>query len=801
MLSAPIGSGTGGPRPPVAPPNAGAPATISLHDLLAARHPSLAPFLDQVPPSIWTRENAAVATFLHHPTAENAERIVYLGGPIPQNVIVIVGVVVAGYCVGALVSGIGAPSCLGAVAVVGVMFLINFLLGQSAASANGQAVTNFAKYLVSNAAQRWNQQADSASTDASALNTSQSAFGYAAAAAALLQLPNATFNVPLDLAQSSVAAQLGSELWADGNELAQIEATTMNDFNLIEGSANTVGTYCGSTDSSGNLATGAAASLLSPAPLPSTCPITGSASTFSYGSVYSSLGYVTVANTTPTACRAVYLLTGEGFALSSATLTNFRLNLYAVGGGYRQNYSVVGTHSATNITFTGGTGGYYVCSANGTAVTFWPTVSFPLNSASQPSGPASLIWVANGATNDEYGQGTALLLQGCQTVSATNLWSACIDGTYVANSVTLHGPRSSQTTLEGSLWNLASYAGSVGQAYWTFLRTLGYTSVSQIPPNCIIPPPSSILPPNFNVQTISAVNASALYQLYLAYLYKLGVVFNSSTSLTSANFCGKHATISSNFLVQSFGVYATGWIFVNGATKDSNGTSVSQTFGNKVTWNQSGVIFLGPSIAPETIVLNTTWIMPNKNPTVIMVEPFTNGSGRLNTYVNVNGPTNCFKPRAIIPNGCNTTGYHFTVDNLVVGNSSNLNGSVYPTQQVGSPSAGYSVYLTGCWVANTNVSFTNPTYVFHGSTCTFGLSTFRGDFSNWSGPSTGAIFIGATACGQTLPIWATFVAAVATITGQSALGCLVAEAIAAILLAVLIAIIVAVVSAIVRRRN
>lgn len=76
--------------------------------------------------------------------------------------------------------------------------------------------------------------------------------------------------------------------------------------------------------------------------------------------------------------------------------------------------------------------------------------------------------------------------------------------------------------------------------YWSYLRTLGYTSVSQIPSGCIIPYPN-LATPTF-VTNNQAVSINATEALYGAMLNSLATFFDTPPSVTT--FCHGHTTFT-----------------------------------------------------------------------------------------------------------------------------------------------------------------------------------------------------------------------------------------------------------------
>jgi hypothetical protein len=75
------------------------------------------------------------------------------------------------------------------------------------------------------------------------------------------------------------------------------------------------------------------------------------------------------------------------------------------------------------------------------------------------------------------------------------------------------------------------------QTYWTFLRSLGYTNISQVPADCTIPPPAFSLPPALDddAQNLTLNQSIALYY---AWLGSMATFFDTPPNVT--NFCKGH---------------------------------------------------------------------------------------------------------------------------------------------------------------------------------------------------------------------------------------------------------------------
>ena len=183
--------------------------------------------------------------------------------------------------------------------------------------------------------------------------------------------------------------------------------------------------------------------------------------------------------------------------------------------------------------------------------------------------------------------------------------------------------------------NLESNAVAQGQAYWQELRSLGYTSASQLPPNYLIPPPFGALPPNLCVlgspiilpivgpngsvngtsgnlpgSCTTNLNLTEMESLYYAYLQGMSLFFNSTTYL-------EHQPRACDSLGcapwGNLNTYAVGDIYIPGA-KNSTGTG-PETYGNVSTWNVTkDQLILMPELNPLSIPVGRIYDIPANAP-------------------------------------------------------------------------------------------------------------------------------------------------------------------------------------------
>lgn len=698
--------------------------------------------------------------------------------------------------------------CVGALAAVGLAAAIAYFFGSEAGgqALAGTAAKGLAQKFINDTSALATVQANAIWELAATFNLTRNALAYEAASAALGQLGNGSFNVPQDLVASRVAQQAGTIGWEDQTELSQIVGSLYNSFTFYEGTSNTLGQYCnvyvGTTNLGGSSQTPPIQSPDDASAHGEACPTTlPSSLDFPWGTFFTVWEYQpTATSTSPVTCSGepMYLTTGDVMLADSPAHSNWTAQFENQQTFKWTNVSV--PSHGLEFNFTGGAGAYTYCvpTVGVTDGAIFPQFSFPLSSAAESAaltanGAGVQYWISNGASGDLYGAGSADLLNGCYVTGSPAIDEMSIynDGPASATGCAAHGA-GIQENLVKDLWGPVSYAGTIATAYWAFLRGQGYTSASQVPSNCIIPTPDAAIPPNVPVSQLTTANATQVEQLYITYLDGLARTFNSSVSganLSSFQFCGKHVTLNSASFAMPFGTYAYGYLYNPNSTK--NQTGATQVYGTPATWNLSGVFWLGPSLAPEKITLNSTWLLPEHNPNVAYFTPFTKVTA-VGGQVKItgNGPTACLSPTVVAKGYCNTTLFLTVPIGWLVGNSTNLNGSAYPPAGDSTFGAGFAVYLTACFVANAASFAAAPTYYSQPSACQFNVSLISSYIGGIGCGSTvtlncgggGPILVGATACGQTIPIWASVVTAVASVTGTSALGCLVAEIVAGLLL-------------------
>ena len=307
-------------------------------------------------------------------------------------------------------------------------------------------------------------------------------------------------------------------------------------------------------------------------------------------------------------------------------------------------------------------------------------------------------------------------------------------------------------------------AENAAQVYFTFLRGLGFTSISQIPSNCVIPAPDNFLPPA-QVNSLQNLSVNGTNALFLAWLNGLSVFYGAGPN--SGNFCSGHAQFHIGSEIFNPFIVLTGYIYVQPVGR--------QAYANVHTWNVNSSMNLtqgscnafGSTCVPggrggpanftlwpttKTVIIpqNVKWAVPTNDP----LEGYVPGSTDY-SFLTLYG------------NGTPVVG----------GNSSGA---------FSNPTPGVSLYITGCTENGTPVSV-----------CNLQLSTVTNVTIKIScGPTNcaGPIVPVANPCGFSL------LSSLAGIFGflGTATSCAVAEIIFAVIIVVLIVVVIYIALAVVR---
>lgn len=501
--------------------------------------------------------------------------------------------IVAGAAVGGI-AGAGVGAIIGGVAGATVGY---FGCQNSQAGGNvGQAYAAWATAIVAELGNEANLTATSYSNLISALNFSLVGWDRAADNAALLQLNKTSFSIPVDLAQSTVAQQLDQVLSTYDQE-TQRETMSVVTWSDAEGGAT------GDAYFSVIPEIGIAGSAQAPSP--------GTPSSAGFG-----------ADSGATVNAVVYIPNGATLFAggnTSATLTN-------VATGQVLTLAFGSACGQASLTFGGPTGAYFDTSGSDIEISnggLVPTASSG-SGASITSADASFINVG-GCSGALTNTGTFSLGHKSGTNYVQDTPGVAVTGGAVGG-------------------NLAKWLGSLeyqaainAETYWSFLRSLGFTSISQIPPSCIVPAPYMTFPSALNQTNLTISQATSLY---LAALQAMGNFYNVTLNATS--FCGvtahKQFSIGSSIWGNLF-VNATGFVYLNNGTSaiDIRGHALAtEKYGNRSTWavgNDTSAcggalrsrctgpqqLLLMPTIRTATVPVGHNWAVPSQNPIEVYV--------------------------------------------------------------------------------------------------------------------------------------------------------------------------------------
>ena len=296
-----------------------------------------------VPSQLWANERAFLAT--------GSLAALWPDGPVINTAIAVGGLgIVAAVCLVTGVESLGL-GCVAAFVVVGLIIAIdNFLCplsnvfgsswGCSSAQQDlEQAAIGTEQLIVSKFGEAENIQAIADTNLLNTFNLTYNALGYEAAAAALNQLPNGTFNQQLDLAQSGVAQQLASEFWAASEIQAGIFATAAGDSNYYDAAGNTIGYFCSTyfgTSATITAPAGGSCTYSSAATSPSQFSLLGGSffgSTDAGGFVPGKISALAAGNTGMYACPTYFIQNQAEVSFTesnSGPLAGFVLNLFPV---------------------------------------------------------------------------------------------------------------------------------------------------------------------------------------------------------------------------------------------------------------------------------------------------------------------------------------------------------------------------------------------------------------------------------------------------------------------------------------
>ena len=506
--------------------------------------------------------------------------------------------------------GAAAGAVLGAAIGAAIGYVSGVYDCQQSSAATGATSQIYSQMATIELGNELNATGYSLNTQLSALNTSANAFDYEAAHAALLQLPNSTFSVPLDMEQSGVSAQLAP---FQGMPYAEVQSALRAFYHGY------------STLESGN------------------GPFAGTPTNITAGTrVVPTAGANFTSGVFETAAGAgpMYIVHGSEVTYASSQCGTFYWPFSPVPGTSTQassmQFMAVGSVNSSNVNtplcwasgyFPGATGEYY---QNG-SLTYLGAESY-----------------ANGGIPQTY-LGT--------TSGATAFTTIGLQGGYQYQLY----PTPVEQNLPLYVYNLAYGAYTTAEAYWSFLHSLGYYSISSIPAGCYIPAPYQAIPPNLDM---SGLSEQAIMTLYYGYLQGLANFYN--VSLNSTNYCSGHRAFSlGNASWIDLAINASGYVY-------SPNTSAfpSESLASPSSWPYQGQLVLMPTVSGVNIPVKKSWEPYQANP--------------LEVYVN--------KPGQSVLNG--------TWLGDVFGNASAKGGYTFAQAKT---APGYAIYLTSCSINNVSV--------------------------------------------------------------------------------------------------
>ncbi len=297
------------------------------------------------------------------------------------------------------------------------------------------------------------------------------------------------------------------------------------------------------------------------------------------------------------------------------------------------------------------------------------------------------------------------------------------DTTTVSNNLGTYNP---QVELSATIAGVEVNATQSANAYWAFLHTnLGFTSLSQVPADCIIPAPYMAVPSNANLGALNLNQTEALYQ---AFLRGMGNFYGSSSafsvcsgpvenpyswlSLSEVNFttqaygaayldngtaavnvsgkalAGEALTNTSTWALAACRTASTTNVAPLGKCPDGKftadpGSVASGSGASKVSWDNATLIPV-PLLSSIAVPVGKTWPVPASDPTMVFyaVQNTTTAPGKGNWTM---------LQTALLSGNGTATG---------------------ATDAYGATTPGDSLYLTACdnagkWVATCDMNLTS----------------------------------------------------------------------------------------------
>lgn len=599
----------------------------------------------------------------------------------------------------------------------------------------------------------------------SLLNTSFAYFGELGEAAALQQLPNSTWNPSLDLVKSGVAADIGGIMEDSDLTLSSLFALYSNLFDEKLGTDNPSGSACSASvnGTGGNLAFPEVNNVSAAG-----CGAVSSLQYFSGATVMNQ--WVLLPSCAATSRAYLYYAPADGgFLVGYAG----GIELEPLGGSSYTTFSADVNHFVNTSSEATSTQWYFACSEGNNesstqSAIFYPELGFTATpkalspttgiSATNESGLCAVSggFIANKTTyGDRYCDGGPasggvnqseffLVPFGNSSATYANgptaLWSSGDPSgplftypTFATNlNVKIEGG-SLITAMPTAVRNTEYAVSNTSEAYWSYLRGLGYTTEASVPASCVIPAPSQVLPPTLLPSTLMNLNYTTIENLYESIINAIATSYGASGNVTYTG-CASgtpNVALSNTYNpilspVDPLGVYGEGYMVLSPpktSAAESGGlpsecpvtswlpayiTTPQKWCGIGESKSVSGIFFMAPTTASAPTRVGDVFEFGTA-PDNVWFQPFFDATSSHAFYAWL-GPSSC--ANVTLPhNGCNTTtqtSYYWPVD----GNSTFSGGSVYNTSN-GSLTAtsGDALYVTACFSANgaVNNSSGNPT--------------------------------------------------------------------------------------------
>lgn len=681
----------------------------------------------------------------------------------------------------------GPIGCLVGLAVAGVFvaawFIVSNLFGNQDAQHRLDAQQHMGAFMGGIHGILENN-ANSTRTILNDLNLTYTALTWEAANAALTQLPNSSFNFPLDAFQSGILPQLMSTIEGVIANMANTVAAGLDatarefgpqGFYGTQGIACTMrvqaGSFVGPTITDPNLYMGFSpqspacygetgspgneewSGTVNPTVTPGVFPGLAVSTAGTFGSHSISTEYYIPHGA---ALDAPFVYTGGAFTNGPYVALQF-VPIFGSGVTW---YNYTSGDAAFN--FTGPSGIYYLnseaacstrlvasCSPLGGSVhgVQWIVVgAVPLNSATVSGSTLAASFNATGPFSGQFINVVALNCPNNGVLTAGSTGSTLYADQTNIPSFEVCDYSSDYTLTEMS--TLTNAAVNVGEAYWSFLRLQGYTNENQVPTRCVIPNPAEIIAPNVNggAAYLASLNLTDLLGLYIGYLSTLSYTFNETQNLTNSSFggfCGhviKCPTLTGScvgFGVWGLGrnvpVFALGDIYVPPAqcVADLGQACNGETISNVSSWVLQDVQQLWePSTGTLNLTINQSVVLPHANPSSLVYNQNNTAGDAMTCLTMAHNAVQCNATNPVGAYGRPTFQYHVT------GNSTDKGGSIYAQAVNPAFGAGWMVRINAC----ATLSATNFTgnwsqlqnYTKQTSVCQFNESLIQSWITNTS---------------------------------------------------------------------